>query len=270
MMKSLGLLLAFVALLFLAAAQAQGISSFFPGPGTPAASGGSTPVINWSNRSTTAGTWTTATMNVGSDNKNGSNGTFTSGDLLIAIICISASVEATDPGSVSWPAGWTPIINVWDTEPNSVFGDINYRYSVAWKIAGGSETGSYAATWTSNTRGASWLLFDIGGANGSTPIDASGSHDATAASVSSMVAPSISPTGSNDLLLIAGMYAQGHSPYTTPSGFTLVTGLSATSSGTPDLISYDKALSSSGATGTATITASVSGVYSALSIAITH
>jgi len=46
-----------------------------------------------------------------------------------------------------------------------------FAYAAFYKIAGGSETLSYAVSWTNTSRGASWAIAVYSGANGSAPID---------------------------------------------------------------------------------------------------
>lgn len=225
-------------------------------------------VPNFFNWSDNVNANTSTSLNVGATNPQGSNGTISVGDLLIGVLVVASTVAATDPGSHSWPSGWTRVIDVWDTHPNTAFGDPNYHYSWAWKIAtSGDLTGSYAVSWANAAKGASWALIDYTGANVTTPIDASGNADATTAAINHMIAPSISPAGAADINLIIGIYGQGLIPYTMPSGFTQRALVGSTSSDRPDIVAGDSQLSSSGATGTRTIQCA-DGAPSAISIAI--
>lgn len=224
--------------------------------------------LNFANWSDNINPNTGTTFNVGSTNPQGANGTIAVGDLLIGEVVIASTVATTDPGANTWPSGWTRVVDDWNTHPNSAFGDPNYHYSWAWKIAtSGDLTGSYAVSWTNAAKGASWALFDYVGANATTPIDASGNTDQTTSGANHMIAPSITPTGTTDINLIIGMYAQALNPYTLPAGFTQRALVGSTSSDRPDIIAGDIQLAVSGATGTRIIN-SANGVPSAISIAI--
>lgn len=220
---------------------------------------------NWS--SATVGNGGATGFNVGSTNAQGANGTINQNDLLIAVVIVTDVTATADPGVIVPPAGWTQICNEFNTNPNSVFGDIDIRYACYWKVAGASETGSYAYSWTAACRGASWALFDYSDPNAVTPIDASGNFDNT---VGAMVCPSISPTNPNDIMLIIGLYADNLGPYSLPGGFTQRAYVNnpVNSTSFPDIIAGDTQLSSSGPTGTKTIGFTTTGVPSGISIAI--
>jgi len=221
------------------------------------------PSFNWSNWSDNATNNTGTSITVGATGSQGTNGTINQGDLLIACVIVSSTSTTTDPGSHTWPIGWTRVVDDWNTEPNTILGDFNYHYSWAWKIATAGETASYSVSWTNAARGVSWVLFDYIGA-----VDVNGNADATTASTTSMVAPSISPIGTSDIELIIGLYGVTLTSYTLPGGFTQRANVGTTSGSRPEIIAGDIQLSVSGATGTKTITTGSAGVPSAIAIGI--
>lgn len=91
------------------------------------------------------------------------------GDLLIAALAIDGNVIST----VSAPAGWTLVSRL---QSGSAVG-----LGVWWKIAGASEPGTYAFSWTGTERAYGWTMH-FTGANSSSPINAFTTNVGTSAS----------------------------------------------------------------------------------------
>ena len=178
------------------------------------ASSSSAIALNWSLQEQTASFFPPeiASWNIGSTNAAGSCGTFTSGNLLIAVETVWTN-GGGDPGTLSVPTGWSLL---WTNLKSDT------RTAVFYKIATGSESCSFPSSWTTTATDAAWALMDFsytGTAPGS-PIDASSSQGYSSGT-GNMVAPSASPTNSNDYLL--GVFTEGSgafTPYTQPSGMT--------------------------------------------------
>ena len=173
--------------------------------------------FNWGNASNTS--YNTGTsFNVGSTNAQGANGTFTSGDFLVMVVTVMAN-SATDPGVISTPTGWTQIDQVLSAGQWSGA----MRTATFYKIAGGSETGSYSASWTNAAYGAGWVLMDYTGVNTSSPIDAHNLIANTGYSPTPTTT-AISPSGSTDMLIAAFVSGSGTGAYpitaSPPSGMT--------------------------------------------------
>jgi hypothetical protein len=229
----------------------------FQSPIEHAATGGAI-TYNWSNTSSSgAVNNAVTTFNVGSTNPAGSNGAFTAGHLLIACAVVSMTA-ATDPGIIFGPAGWTQIFQTYYSAMDTPV----IRVACFWHLAGGSETGSYTFSWTNPSRGASWALFDVHGQN-AVPIDGSDTQNNNYSA--NRTAPSISPSGSSDMLVAVFFDAGSGSPYTKPSDMTLISDVNSTSSDRPEILVSYKTLSASGATGTEVaiggVTQSVGGMF---------
>ena len=204
--------------------------------------------FNWANGNDNSTTIAATTLNIGATAPAGANGTFTSGDLLIATVTVQ--VTSGDPGVISTPTGWTQIDQIYNTGGTA-------RMATFYKIAGGSETGSYAVSWTNASRTAGWAIIDYGGVNTSTPIDAHSISNTYGTTV--MTATSVSPTGAADVLVAvfcavnAGSYPLTAAP---PSGMTQRLNAGAGSSSISPTYVADQQLSASGATGTRSVTMS--------------
>ncbi len=220
--------------------------------------------FNWSNAIINNAPQTVTTFNVGTTNPAGSNGTINSGDFLLA--CVMAQLgTAADPGTIT-VTGFTPIQQVFSSGQN-VGGTEIY---VGYKIAGASESGSYAANWTTTSRDAGWALLDYGGVTNSSPVDVNAETSSTGFSVN-MVAPSIAPLGSSDMLICVWFTDGSQPPFTQAPGMNKrvdVMGAAGGNSGITEILVADLQLSSSGATGTKTATQNAVGTNMAVSLAL--
>jgi hypothetical protein len=177
----------------------------FPGPG-PRVAGVAAPTFNWQNTQSNSFLANSTSINIGSTNARGSNGTFTSGDVLIAVLALSALSETITP-----PSGWTQGGTVQDSH-NS------FTYAWFWHVCNGSETGSFAFSWGTST-GAAWTLLDYQGVNNSTPIDTSAINAWTSNSGTSVTTASITPTSANDGLVLLVLEDEGNA-ITVPGDMT--------------------------------------------------
>ncbi len=207
--------------------------------------------FNWSNTITpTTNYQQVTTFNVGSTNANAANGAFHAGDFLLAVVTV---FKTTDPGAIG-VAGFTQIVQAVNTNGYT-------RTYVGYKIAGGSETGSYAATWTSTSTAAGWILASWSGVASSNMIDASG-VTLQSAYGTSLVAPSISPTGATDLLLTIFSTNGAVTTLSTPAGTTNRASCIGANSIYTSVIVNELQLAASGPTATQTSTAGNSQNYS--------
>jgi hypothetical protein len=181
----------------------------------------------------------------------------------VLVVAISFSANSLAAGPVTLPSGWAVVTGL--TNPKTSGGNCAL---FAYKVAGGSEPSSYSFSWTDATSGAygCWAVQD---ANTSSPIDAAAEfsegtletgHDG----------PTVSPAGTNSLLLVAACANNPGSgntvSYTTPSGMTEDFDIGGTNRA--GVGGFSLALSSSGATGTKTATCAHAIEYVAFSVAI--
>lgn len=160
----------------------------------------------------------------------GANGTFTSGDFLLAAVAVTGAV-----GTITPPAGWT-LLNSQQTANG-------YATGYFYKIAGGSETGSYSFSWT-GSNGYAWGLWNYGAVT----LDTSNTGAWSSGGGTAATAVAISPTGSADILV--GVWTSaGDALSGPPTGMTNRVSGQAQESGSAYLYSADQVLSSSGTTG---------------------
>jgi hypothetical protein len=174
-------------------------------------------------------------------------------DVILASISISGGSAVT----FTAPSGWTSIQNT-NTAGNEI------KTQSWYKVAGASEPSTYTWSWTGNQR-AVGVIFSYANVDTSSPIDTSGSQANT--SSTTITAPSITPTGSADVLV--GFFGVANSSTITS---TLTDETYATIKGTSSLASIrgaDTQLSASGATGTKTATAGTAGVSVGQLVALT-
>jgi hypothetical protein len=199
--------------------------------------------------------WSTNVYNVGStaslttDLTSGCTSTCTiaSGDLLVVVACWE---NATDPGTVTPPSGFTTQLSVYGWE---------VRCAIATKIAGGSETGAYTSTVASAYQ-SSWALLDYSGIN-ATPIDGTPASTVyTTSYVTAIIAPSVTTTASGSLLFNAWPEDWNSGTATCGAGCTdtMRVAQASTSSGRPAIQIGDQVLGAAGASGTQTLTAQYS------------
>jgi hypothetical protein len=169
--------------------------------------------------------------------------TINTGDLLIVVLAATDQTNSgVSPGAIVPPSGWTTI-------ENGITGAAGENLSGAafYKIAGASETGAYAFTWT-NSEPWAWALLDYSGT--ASVADALAGAVAGVISGTTMTAPGNSPSGAADLCIVG--YAGPDSNVTSfPSGFTSRSNLANNGAyvAQPGISVADKTLSSSGATG---------------------
>ena len=164
--------------------------------------------FNWQNTSSNTFLAGATSINVGSTNASGANGSFTNGDILLASIVINAATQTVTP-----PAGWTILATVNDA--NNTF-----TVAYAYHVCTGAEGGSFAFSWTTSSF-ASWTLLDYQGANTSTPIDVSTTGSWNSNSSTSVVSGSVTPTNASDMLvLMANLNSGGGNTLTAPANMT--------------------------------------------------
>ena len=178
------------------------------------------------------------------------------GDVLLAHIACRLPNSQT----LTAPAGWT-LIGGAGGNASSGIGQWAYYH-----VAGSSEPASYTFTWSAQPTGenggamSAWI-----GVDNSNPVDASaisGQVDST-----SITAPSISPTGSSDLLVC--LYAHENSSTNTQTlPANLTSGYSEDTGGySPGFLLGYRQLSASGATGTQVATLATADYNTGTSIA---
>lgn len=173
-----------------------------------------------------------------------------SGDLLIVMVIVEANVGAITPA-----AGFT-LLDSQRVDAN------NLTTAFFYKVAGGSETGSYVFSWTGSNFFA-WSLINITGASG-TPIDQVATN--TVASSTNFTTASITPTGSADFLVT--IFVDDGTAFTAPSGMTTNVNNINMESGTCNyMVTSLQLASNSSVSKTATVGAAKSG--STLILAIT-
>lgn len=170
-----------------------------------------------------------------------------SGDLLVMAFATGVTRTLT-------ATGWTSIGSI----ANSILG---FEAEMFWRTHDGS--GSYSVSWSSAANAVGTICL-VTGADTSSPVDVSATYDSSFTSASAQTAPSVTTTVADTLLLnfysnIAGATYTPASSQTEVSD-VLVTGISA------ELTKLDVA--STGATGTKTSTASGSGQWVSMSVAI--
>lgn len=197
----------------------------------------------WHNEQDNSFQGTATSVLVGATAPVGANGSFTSGDFLLAIVVVEAAV-----GTITPPAGWTLL--------NSQQVANTYTTGYFYKIAGGSETGSYSFSWTGSNFCA-WGLLNFGGVT----LDTSSTGTWASGGGTAATAVAISPTGSADILV--GVWTSaGDTLSGPPTGMTNRVG-QAQESGTAYLYAADQVLSASGTTGNrdATVATSKNGTW---------
>lgn len=129
-----------------------------------------------------------------------------SGDVLLASIAV-VSITST----VATPAGWTLVQNTPQSSGNKT------RLYTFYRVAGGSEPGSYAWTFSGANSGAVAALASFSGADiSASPIDASAAQTTSDASFNH-TAPSVTTTVAGDMLVTVHEYASSRN-WTPPTG----------------------------------------------------
>ncbi len=166
------------------------------------------------------------------------------GDVLIAIIAVRPNTA-----TITAPAGFT-LVNRQDNTAGSVSSEAVYS-----KVATNSEPATYTWSFSANTGNAGGIMA-FSGADNATPINVSAGA-LTAASTTTFVAPSVTTTVTNTMIVTAHEYSSSDR-WTAPGGMTEA--LDVASLPVPDALglavlgSY-KTQAAAGATGTFTATA---------------
>ena len=137
------------------------------------------------------------------------------GDLLLVAVGVHGTA---DPGTIIPPAGFTL------AQPNGIAGTFysattyGFRYALFCKIAGPSESGSYAFSWT-NSNISSWVLLDYSGTANScaTALDGGDEVDTVSGSfTSSFATGAVTTANANDVLVSLWMF-RGSGTMTLPT-----------------------------------------------------
>jgi len=200
-----------------------------------------------------------STIDIGVTNKVTNNGAFAEGDCLIAVVLVRDG--GSDPGAVSVPDFQTITDNY----------AAGIRLWVGYRIAGASETGSYAASWASaTTPGVGWMLLAFSGVDQASPIDVSAQqHNAT--STQTHPVPSITPNLENDFWLAIEGRVGSNVPDAPSAPLTLLhDALGNSSSGRPEICAAGRQLQSTAPTGIGVFTqAAFTQVSQGISIGLT-
>ncbi len=177
-------------------------------------------------------------------------------NLLVATIAVAGGSAE----NVTAPGGWTLIRR---TDNSTVLSVLSY-----YKVAGGSEAGSYAWTISPSAK-ATGAIVRYSGVNTSSPIDLSSGNNSGGSSNSSVVANSVTTTGSAEVILgVFGTAAR--TTFTPASGMTervdVANGTSTNAGPTIEVASITQA--SAGSVGDKTAAAAASGRWAAQQIAI--
>jgi hypothetical protein len=168
-----------------------------------------------------------------------------SGDVMLAAITITGGTGVT----FTPPSGWS---SVQRHNSTTVIGQ-----EVWYKVAGGSEPASYDWTWT-GARAASGVISSYSGVDPTTPVDVNGGQ--ANASSTTITAPSVTTTGTDDLLVGFFGVANGGT-VTAVSPLTDRTYSAATGASNLTAIrGADEYALNAGSTGTRTATAGNAGV----------
>ena len=198
--------------------------------------------FNWANGSNSSNTNSAVTtITVGSTNSKTTNGSISQNDILIASVVVTTTTTPA-PGTIS-VSGFTPIIQQTDTSA-----DLPVTYYAGYKISGSSEGGTYAATWTVSSRGASWALLDYSGISTGNVIDTSAFQNNDGFSTN-MAAPRPTMTSPTDTLIVIFTNPGTQGPVVGDAGLTTRFNVWATGLGDsarPGILVQDLVLSSSG------------------------
>jgi hypothetical protein len=206
----------------------------------PTITNGSAPVIQYQTNLTGSGT------TVGFSKPTGT----TVGDLLIA------HIGADNDYNITPPAGWT---KTRDDYKNSS----PYQESwVLYHIAGASEPGTYNITF-GGSQGFTAVLLRITGVDTRSPLDTV--TGIQAASSTSLTAPGLT-TVANNVLLLAFFTVRAQVTVTPPAGMTELYDFQAGTTVTAEVA--QQTISTAGATGNRTATASSAGLYIAQLLAV--
>lgn len=227
-------------------------------PGGGGGGGGSPPAYSWVTSGDISTTSTSVTTSKGANSIN-------SGDTLVILADLNDSSNTNH--SMTCPTGFTQATgSTWTsgTAPNFDNGtNSGINIDLCWKVAGGSETGSYTLNWTTgNTLVGLWTLMRFTGANATTPLEDSGvQNNGSSSNSTSTVTPSVTSGGSNRLLVSCAAPWKTGQTFTVPSGMTSA----FATSGANQRMACATLTVNSGATGTKTWTIGVSAASQGIS-----
>ena len=178
-----------------------------------------------------------------------------SGDVAILFIVLRSGT------ALSAPTGWT-LVPLCTTNVANI-----YQSAAFYRICTGTDTNPSVTISLAASTGLYWSCGIYTGVDGTTPIDDS-NKDSSSSNTRTPIVPSISPTGTTDMLV---MWVGSNISSVTYSAPTLGTieeqGFSSTTNNVSGVL-FDSLLSASGATGTHTVTASATETYIGFSIAL--
>lgn len=192
---------------------------------------------------------------VNSTNPAGSALSISAGDKLLVMVVVT--LTSGDPGAIS-VTGFTEIGQAYD--------GTNSRAYFGWRDAQSGDT-TFASSWTSAARGASWAIISFTGAATGAPPSASLAVDS--GSNTSMVAPSVTASTASDMLFSGWTQFGVNGTYTVPGSMTSRFNLASTSSDRPEVLGATEQLSASGATGTRTATQGAADISIGMSAILT-
>lgn len=176
------------------------------------------------------------------------------GDLLLAV-CFADP----DGAAVTAPAGWTLV--------GSAFAPAGIGFGRVYRKAASGEPASYTFTGSAGSSN-NVIVLAVTGHDSATPIDVAATWGSGAASASH-IAPSVSPTGSDSLLVCGwyGLTTGAASTYTPPGTMTERADLQPPGLWIVSSVATE-GLTASGATGTRTATLTFSRPYIGVSVAV--
>jgi hypothetical protein len=167
------------------------------------------------------------------------------------LVCFAFRYEDGGNSGVGFTmSGWT--------DQGTVFAGL-WRMRVFTRVAGASEPSSYTVSYGTpgDGYGAQAIILRTTGVDTSSPIDVGPTFASSVASTSTVTAPSVSPSGSDSLLLCMFLFQEDFTDrtLTAPGGMTLVSTYPAVG-GYADAAAGYEGLTASGATGTRVATVS--------------
>jgi MSHA biogenesis protein MshQ len=178
------------------------------------------------------------------------------GEVMVAQIAYRSSSAVT----VTAPTGWVQIGGTLTTSGSSAV-----RQALYYRVAGTTEPGSYAWTFSSTVRAAG-VVVGFSGVDSMSPID---SVAGAVGDGDEVVAPSVTTSAAGHLLLGFFSIGEGGETVSTPSGMTSSGTMNITTGGTGlGVRAAYQTIASAGATGTRTSSASDSAPHAAHAIAL--
>ncbi|SRR5258708_27446489 len=174
------------------------------------------------------------------------------GNVILAAMVIVGVIG--DPGSISGPAGWSPV------EQNLTGAGSSSRVAVFSKVSS-SESGSYVFSWSNISSIGFWIFAEYGGGDSDNPLDVSDNLQNLLGTSSS--APSLTPATWNNYNTLVCIWAAALQvgsimSMSGPADMTLQAQSKSLSISFPALMLADLPLLSNASTGTKTATAAIS------------